>query len=262
MPHQRRRSGHLSTTASATDVRKQVTVSDMSKPRRPAMSRKHTPVSAHKLGRSQREREREVQDAWDGERESFPQFCMTCEKQFTPHDGTGVYCSETCRIQDQSAGNSSQSAMPRSFSVENNYPRYLDMSPDLKPRDIVPQASPSRPTSLYLSASPPATPGTAAYHSSAISALRSLNLNTRPPSPPSPTESSSGQFWPFSGRSAATSPSTSYTRPSATYLSSTYDGGFNGYYGLSAMDRPLPSRMPTSHSRPKSIDLLTPLSGR
>lgn len=115
--------------------------------------------------------------------------------------------------------------------------------------------------------SPPVTPGTgsAAYqHTSAISALRSLNV--RPPSPPSPT-GSSNNLWPFS-RSAATSPHNSYSRPSAAYFSSTYDGGYYGggayTYDVSSggMDRPLPSRHPGTYSRPKSIELVTPMVGR
>lgn len=72
--HQRRKSG----SSSAADLRqystKTVTVSDMSRPRRPGLSRRQTPVSAHKLGKSARERERDRLDAWDDDRESFPQF--------------------------------------------------------------------------------------------------------------------------------------------------------------------------------------------
>lgn len=149
---------------------------------------------------------------------------------------------------------------------DNKYPFYS--AGNQEPRDIVPRASPSRPTSIFV-ASPPTTPGTGSggyYHTSAISALRSLNV--RPPSPPSPTGSSSN-LWPFS-RSAATSPHNSYTRPSAAYLSSTYDGGYYGVgsgaytYDMNtgAMDRPLPSRHPGTYSRPKSIELVTPMVGR
>lgn len=53
-------------------MRKSVTVTDMSKHKRPVLSRKHTPV---KLGKSHRERERDWQEpTFDDERESFPQF--------------------------------------------------------------------------------------------------------------------------------------------------------------------------------------------
>ncbi|KAF7548954.1 hypothetical protein G7046_g8494 [Stylonectria norvegica] len=93
MHHSRKKSGHglPSNTASTTDVRKTVTATDPSKYKRPAMTRKHTP---QKLGRSQRQREQDRLEAWEDERESFPQFCMTCEKQFIPHDDTLLYCSD------------------------------------------------------------------------------------------------------------------------------------------------------------------------
>ncbi|GAB0141835.1 hypothetical protein EsHS_00002410 [Epichloe bromicola] len=106
-----------------------------------------------------------------------------------------------------------------------------------------------------------------AHHSDALSALRSLTMG--PPSPPSPTGSNGGGLWPFS-RSIATSPSGSYRRPpSGPHLSSTYDTGYHysaGPYtydaGSSGLDRPLPTRHPGAYSRPKSIELLTPVLGR
>ncbi|CAI6088812.1 hypothetical protein V2G26_013772 [Clonostachys chloroleuca] len=257
MPHQRRKSGGTSTS----DMRKSVTVTDMTKHRRPGLSRRQTPVTGQKLGKSQREREREWHEAFDDERESFPQFCMTCEKQFVPYDDKHLYCSENCRRVDQSS--SATSSMPRSYGY-GNYPFYSAGEPE--PRDIIPQASPSRPSSTIYNHSPPTptTPATTSYHTSALSALRSIH--GRPPSPPSPSAGGSN-FWPFNNnRSAATSPSTSYSRPSATYLSSTYDVGYNngGYYtydyGSNGMDRPLPTRRP-SHARPKSIELVTPMVG-
>lgn len=70
-----------------TDVRKAVTATDPStKFRRPGMTRRHTPVSAQKLGQSHRERERERDrhDAWDDERESFPQFWYAADSSMTP----------------------------------------------------------------------------------------------------------------------------------------------------------------------------------
>ncbi|PNY27919.1 Uncharacterized protein TCAP_02161 [Tolypocladium capitatum] len=271
MHHHRRKSGNTS----MTDVRKAVAATDPStKHRRPAMARRHTPVSAQKLGRGHRERERDWQESWDDERESFPQFCMTCEKQFVPHEEKFLYCSDTCRRVDQSSSTSSHHAAPthlRSYASSSNYPSYALGNEE--PRDIIPRASPSRPTSVHFSSSPPVSPGmtTAAstyhqHHTSAISALRSLNIG--PPSPPSPTGSGGGGIWPF-GRSVATSPGNSYTRPSAPYLSSTYDGGYYagaGAYtydvGPDGPDRPLPSRHPSAYSRPKSIELVTPVVGR
>jgi hypothetical protein len=78
MHHHRRKSGHGSTNASTTDVRKAVTVSDLSarhKSTRPAMTRRTTP---HKLGKNLRERERDMDEEYwlsvEHERESFPQF--------------------------------------------------------------------------------------------------------------------------------------------------------------------------------------------
>jgi len=256
MPHQRRKSGNTSTT----ELRKSVTVTDMSKHKRPALSRKQTPVSAQKLGRTQREREREWHEVLDDERDSFPQYCMTCEKQFIPYDEKHVYCSDSCRRVDQSS--LAKANMPRSYLSEH-YPLFSAGETESS-RDIIPQASPSRPGSMHFANSPPHTPNTtASYHSSAMSSLRSLTK--RPPSPPSPVIGHGASFWPFnSTRSAATSPSTSYTRPSAAYLSSTYDSGYSGGYytydvSSGRMDRPLPPSRHPSHSRPQSIELVTPM---
>lgn len=77
MHHSRRKSGHASTNSSTTDVRKAVTTSDLSKPRRPqTLSRKSTPQVVHKLGKNPRDREREWEEErfFEDERESFPQF--------------------------------------------------------------------------------------------------------------------------------------------------------------------------------------------
>ncbi|KAF4121322.1 hypothetical protein GMORB2_2284 [Geosmithia morbida] len=311
--HQRRKSGHnynnnssssnnnnnTSVTDSTNTVStKTVTVSDMSKPRRPNMSRRQTPVNAQKLGKGPRERERDRLDAWDDERESFPQFCMTCEKQFVPyHQHGSIYCSETCRRVDQSYSSAAVSAsMPRSCNGTDGrghgHGHAFYSADDSQPKDIIPQASPSRPPSVMFGASPPRTPGTAVHgygygyggsssaSSSAMAALRSLSLNGRPPSPPSPSGSStaSSSVWPFGagpGAGAAAgsdlysyqhqSPATSYSRPSAFYLSSTYDAAYDGGYydlGSATADRPLPSRHPGYHSRPKSIELVTPTISR
>lgn len=236
------------------------------------MTRKATPQVAQKLGKSPRDREREWEEErwWEDERESFPQFCMTCEKQFVPQDERHLYCSEACRIHDQENTTAGPVYPSRHTSHHTaNYPFYAAGHPE--PRDIIPRASPSRPSSTHFS--PPTTPNTTSHtpgqtpgHTSAMAALRSLAI--RPPSPPSPSNSYHSSMWPFT-RSAATSPSTSYSRPVSGLFASTYDGGYysNGVaagYGFTSPggDRPLPSRRPGTYSRPKSIELVTPMVGR
>ncbi|KAF4838998.1 hypothetical protein CGCTS75_v000060 [Colletotrichum tropicale] len=257
MHHSRRKSGNTSMTE------KTVTATDPSRyGKRPTtLSRRQTPVAAQKLGKSHRDREREWQDSWDDDRESFPQFCMTCEKQFVPQDVKTLYCSEACRLHDQQSASIGRS---HSQVHQSHYPFYAAGNPE--PRDIVPRASPSRPNSMHFS--PPTTPGatSGAQYSSAISALRSLSI--RPPSPPSPTSSQPSSLWPFT-KSSAASPSSSYNRSGNGFFPATYDGGYasTGYaynYSSSGMDRPLPTRRPTGpgYSRPKSIELVTPMVGR
>jgi hypothetical protein len=208
---------------------------------------------------------------------------MTCEKQFLPYGDHYLYCSESyvtvppnyhlpipsnsanslflknsCRRSDQASSTSTYHSYKTSadYSSSRNNSYASDMS---EPKDIIPQASPSRPGSMLFASSPPATPGNY-YHESAVSALRSLSNSRRPPSPPSPTNTTG--FWPF-GKNASTSPGASHLRPSAAYLSSSnYDGGYyggpNGVTHNSPTDRPLPSRS----SRPKSVELVTPIFGR
>ncbi|KAK0669519.1 hypothetical protein QBC41DRAFT_108171 [Cercophora samala] len=248
MHHHRRKSGNTS----MTDVRKAtVGASDPNyrkhSSRPSTMTRRITPQSAPKLGRSRDDRERELDDErwWDEERESFPQYCMVCEKQFIPADDQNLYCSETCRYDDQV---SASTAPSRGSHPPTQYPFYSGAP---EPRDIVPRASPSRPSSTHFS--PPST---------AVNALKS-SLYIRPPSPTSPMMGTSHSgVWSF-GRSHATSPDNSYTKPTSSYFSTTYDGAYYDHYG-SSVDRPLPSRRPGVYSRPKSIELVTPMlaSGR
>ncbi|KAK2020615.1 hypothetical protein LX32DRAFT_305038 [Colletotrichum zoysiae] len=187
---------------------------------------------------------------------------MTCEKQFVPQDANFLYCSEACRKHDQQSASTGRA---HSQAHMSNYPFYAIGNPE--PRDIVPRASPSRPNSMHFS--PPTTPGTntggGAHYSSAVSALRSLSI--RPPSPPSPS-TSHPSLWPFT-KSTTNSPGTSYNRGTNSFFPATYDGGYaangNAYnYSSSGMDRPLPTRRPTGpgYSRPKSIELVTPMVGR
>ncbi|GAB1320484.1 hypothetical protein MFIFM68171_10694 [Madurella fahalii] len=257
--HHRRKSGYASGNTSLTDVRKAVTASDLSyrkhSSRSAAMTRRITPQTAPKLGKTSRDREKEWDEDhwWDEERESFPQYCMICEKQFVPTDDQFLYCSETCRMHDQNSAGAS--AAPSCYGSSHSATQYPFFSGPPEPRDIIPRASPSRPSSTHIS--PPITPAT----QSAVSALKSLSI--RPPSPTSPVGTYHSSIWPFAR--SATSPGNSYSRPT-TIFSSTYDGAYYGTggadsYGTSS-DRPLPSRRPATYSRPKSIELVTPMLGR
>lgn len=164
--------------------------------------------------------------------------------------------STRCRMQDQnSADVSSASSRYSSTYLATQYPFY---SGPPEPRDIVPRASPSRPSLAQIS--PPTTP---ANYTSAVSALKSLSI--RPASPTSPVGTYPSNIWPFGRSMTATSPSNSYSRPTTSFFPSTYDGAYystGDNYGTSS-DRPLPARRPSAYSRPKSIELVTPmLSGR
>ncbi|KAI0391338.1 hypothetical protein F5Y17DRAFT_16926 [Xylariaceae sp. FL0594] len=288
MHHTRRKSGHGLTNSSTTDVRKVGSTTDATRSRRPqTLTRKSTPQTLQKLGKSPRERERDwEQEQWsEDERESFPQYCMTCEKQFIAQDERFLYCSETyallplpwpaspfyllifrgrCRKHDPISTVSSYPSSATYSSYGNpSLPFFTVGNPE--PRDIIPRASPSRPSSSNHF-SPPSTPTTNQY-TSAVSALRSLS-GRRPPSPPSPSSMNTSSIWPFA-RSAATSPSSSYTTPSNVYPS-TYDGGYTtSAYGhttsssyMMTSDRPLPTRNPPAYARPKSIELVTPMLSR
>lgn len=161
-----------------------------------------------------------------------------------------------CRMHDQnSAGIFTAPGRYGSSHPATQYPAF---SGPPEPRDIIPRASPSRPNSTHIS--PSVTP--ASHDTSAISALKSLSI--RPASPTSPAGTYHSSIWPF-GRSVATaSPGNSYSKPTAGYFPSTYDGTYYGAgdnYGTSS-DRPLPSRRPPTYSRPKSIELVTPMLGR
>ncbi|KAL2752463.1 hypothetical protein ACRALDRAFT_1077732 [Sodiomyces alcalophilus JCM 7366] len=265
MHHHRRKSGHGLANTSMTDVRRTVTATDTTRSKRPGptLSRRTTPVAVQKLGRNPKERERDWQDSLYDERESFPQYCMTCEKQFLPHDEKHLYCSEACRKCDQTC-------LTRETSHEQLYGHttihalYAEDVPE--PRDIIPRASPSRPCSNYFP--PPTTAGdtTGHYHTSALSALRSLNV--RPSSPP--TLSAQSSLWPFA-RSGGTSPSTPYYSRGGgnTTSCAAYDAGWTAMgdglpygSGVGGMDRPLPTRRPTGYARPKSIELVVPMVGR
>ncbi|KAK4190087.1 hypothetical protein QBC35DRAFT_111454 [Podospora australis] len=252
MHHHRRKSGHTSGNTSMTDVRKAVTASDFSTYKkhssRPAtMTRRITPQSpsALKLGKSPRDRERELDEErwWDEEREAFPQYCMYCETQFLPSDDQSLYCSDRCRYDDELTPSRLTSRDTRPHP-QQPYPLGSYSVPEPL-RDIVPRASPSG------HFSPPTTPAT--HHPSSIKSFA-----YRPPSPPSPVGTFHSHQW--AGRSTQTSPGSSYVK--TNYFPSTYDGVYYGadHYG-SSTDRPLPTRRPGVYSRPKSIELVTPMLG-
>ncbi|KAI0850990.1 hypothetical protein F5Y00DRAFT_23882 [Daldinia vernicosa] len=301
MHHTRRKSGHAATNNSTTEARRAVTASD-AKPRRPqTLTRKSTPQTVLKLGKSPKDREKELEEErwFDDERETFPQFwvrsgslflsfcatlmplqaiyvgcvttrsshagdqrwgclVMTCEKQFTPQDEKILYCSEACRERDQDTSVRVSSSRNSSRGHEGfgaGLPYYSVGNSE--PRDIIPRASPSR-------WSPPTTP-TTGQHSNAISVLRSLSILPVTPTSPLTGNISGNAGLPFT-RSAVTSPSTSYTKSANHFYSSTYDNGYAvtgyGYPQGGMTDRPLPSRKPGAYSRPKSIELVTPIVGR
>ncbi len=184
-----------------------------------------------------------------------------------------------CRVHDQNNAAASDVAS-RGYatyaSTSPSYPFYAAAHPE--PKDIVPRASPSRPSSM-LFAPPAASAGATTTHSSAISALRSLSIHDASPPSPTMTGTYPSSIWPFT-RSAAVSPSNSYTRPASRVFSSTYDGlygadpaaygtAYGAAYGAAAYgmtapsaERPLPSRRPGSYCRPKSIELVTPMVGQ
>lgn len=110
---------------------------------------------------------------------------------------------------------------------------------------------------MYMS--PPASPDSSSQHTSAIAALRSLTI--REHSPPSPASSYQTGVWPFSARNMAASPGTSYgSRPASTVCSSTYESYGYTMTAPATGERPLPSRRPGAYSRPKSIELVTPMT--
>jgi hypothetical protein len=167
-----------------------------------------------------------------------------------------------CRLYDQESSSSSapmyssrQSYSSHTLSTHSSF--YA--TSQTEPRDIIPRASPSRPESHF---SPPTPPSSHDQTSDAIKALRSLSI--RPPSPPTPSSTYHPSIWPFT-KSTTASPASSYTRPLSGLFSSTYDGGYYSAagYGVTSpsTERPLPSRRPGPHSRPKSIELVTPMIG-
>ncbi|ESZ97158.1 hypothetical protein SBOR_2414 [Sclerotinia borealis F-4128] len=132
--------------------------------------RKTAPQIITKGGRS---KEREGQYVEKDNGESFPQFCMTCEKQFTPANNTFLYCSDQCRLHDHAPTYTSRSNL---YATAPNSPPLTPFmssgtlySPE-EPRDIVPRFSPtqSRPRS-YFNSSPYPTDFSTSYQTASAS---------------------------------------------------------------------------------------------
>ncbi|TVY46983.1 hypothetical protein LOCC1_G002887, partial [Lachnellula occidentalis] len=233
---------------------------------RPSLSRKTTPQYVTKVapgwsgGRgSARDRDGEENSARDSG-ESFPQFCMSCEKQFLPVNNTFLYCSEACRLHDQNPAPSHSDAHPPSAYAPSSppltpYTRHFSSLPLSIPDDgpdIVPKFSPtqSRPRSYFNSDPYPASyqapttyasslPRTQGYkdsHSStALASLREIatalprtsRKDSDPESPPKSSASSISRtgsgvwnYMPFTSTSKTTA-----STPTATPGNS-YSGGY------------------------------------
>ncbi|KAL2064377.1 hypothetical protein VTL71DRAFT_4871 [Oculimacula yallundae] len=144
--HSRRKSG------------KDYVVSEKKSTRPAPLSRRTTPQHTARLatGRnSHRDRDEDVYAGRDSG-ESFPQFCMTCEKQFLPANNTFLYCSEACRAHDQAPSqpirsNSYSSSPPLTpYANQFSYPSTTTYEDG---PDIIPRFSPtqSRPRSYFNS---------------------------------------------------------------------------------------------------------------
>ncbi|QSZ37703.1 hypothetical protein DSL72_008802 [Monilinia vaccinii-corymbosi] len=222
-----------------------------------AEKRTSRPTTLHKkttqaTTKAARNKEVESQSAKDNE-ESFPQFCMTCEKQFTPANSAFLYCSEQCRLHDQAPTYTSRSnshAMaphsPPLTPFMSSTPLY---SPE-EPRDIVPRLSPtqSRPRS-YFNSSPYSTDFSDSYQapstslptshfytssqadtrsSSALASLRELatalprTSQPQEPESPPPTALSrtSSQVWNYMPFTSKTTTPTPVPTPGNSYSNS------------------------------------------
>ncbi|TGO19228.1 hypothetical protein BTUL_0005g00770 [Botrytis tulipae] len=211
------------------------------------LHRRTTPQVITKAARS---KERESQYVEKDNGESFPQFCMTCEKQFTPPNNTFLYCSEQCRVHDQAPTYTSRS---NPYATAPNSPPLTPFlssatlySPE-EPRDIVPRLSPtqSRPRS-YFNSSPYPTDFSVSYHvpssslpashfytssqadthsSSALESLRELatalprtHQPQEPESPPTTTLSrTSSQVWNYMPFTTKTTTPTPLATPGNSY---------------------------------------------
>ncbi|EKD17582.1 hypothetical protein MBM_04443 [Drepanopeziza brunnea f. sp. 'multigermtubi' MB_m1] len=146
-------------------------------------------------------------------------YSMTCEKQFLPADNLVLYCSDSCRVHDQTSSNQTSYYPSSSSPPLTPFARHFSSSHDDGP-DIIPPFSPtqSRPRSYFnsdpysespshqYSASPPPSESqsTRSTSSTALDSLRTL-ATALPRSPPSHAHSRAHPSSP--PRSAASSAS-------------------------------------------------------
>ncbi|KAI0997353.1 hypothetical protein K3495_g10830 [Podosphaera aphanis] len=108
--------------------------------------------------------------------ESFPQYCMTCEKQLELAKNSSLYCSESCRTHDQSfdplkdfeptRSRNSSCLTLTTLCAEN----LLSTPYPAEGPDIIPPLSPTPPTHSCISL-------TAGPSNSALESLRSLSIH-------------------------------------------------------------------------------------
>ncbi|PQE10825.1 life-span regulatory factor protein [Rutstroemia sp. NJR-2017a BBW] len=253
--------------------------------KRPAiLPRRNTPQTTPRVGAvsNSKSKERERCDVEKDNGESFPQFCMTCEKQFIPANNTFLYCSEDCRLHDQAPTYSSPS---NSYATTPNsppltpYARASSSLPALfsteEPRDIVPRLSPtqSRPRSYFNPSpypsdfsipyqAPPASlptshlypSGSDAQTSTALASLRGLatalprtHQAHEPESPSGSMSRTSSHVWNYIPFASRTTTSTPLATPGNSYTNSSTNysarrSGEDLYAVGGGMDRPLPPR--------------------
>ncbi|KAF8849381.1 hypothetical protein BDZ45DRAFT_718280 [Acephala macrosclerotiorum] len=244
-----------------------VATSERKSSRSAPLSRKTTPQFITKTpsgsGRLHREREDEERGRDSGE--SFPQFCMTCEKQFLPANNTFLYCSEACRLHDQAPP--PPTIRTNSYSAYGTSPpptphtRYFSSYPSASHSlaheegpDIIPRFSPtqSRPRSYFnsdpypsSSYQPPPSPERTQSSSTALASLRELATalpkssreRREPESPPKSSASSISRtgsgvwnYIPFTSSNKTSTPTPSAT-PGNSYTQPSHQYNSSQSYG-------------------------------
>lgn len=234
---------------------------------RPATSTTAAATAACKSVRTAKNEE----PAWD--MEAFPQFCMTCEKQFLHSQTTLLYCSDRCRLRDQPA----LSNITSSRFIYNDYMPATNLRTEGP--DILPRYSP---TPSY-----PAPHRPASSPNQALESLRSLATalpRVKDSSSPSVPRSRAGSgFWSHASFTAKATVKPGLEPSPPAYIVSQghgpvfsvknlgsktdYFASYSGYMNsrkwdtLTDTNRPLPKKVATAGcgQRSRSIDLITPL---